>query len=91
MLPLWTIFLTVFLAELGDKTQLASLLFSTEKAHSPWAVFAMASLALVVSTGIAVLLGYFAAEHLQKWPLKLIAGTGFLLLGVWTLAGHFRA
>ncbi|MBB3064735.1 MULTISPECIES: TMEM165/GDT1 family protein [Limibacillus] len=92
MLPAFlTIFLTVFLAELGDKTQLATLLFATEENRSPWLVFAAAALALVASTGLAVLLGSMAERHLSALPLKLIAGVGFMVIGAWTLWGHFQS
>ena len=91
MMQIWPVFLAVFLAELGDKTQLATLLFCTEGERSPWMVFFASSLALILSTAIAVLLGTFAAEYLQKLPLKLIAGVGFIVLGGLTVAEYFRA
>lgn len=91
MLQLATIFAAVFLAELGDKTQLATLLFATDEAHSPLAVFAAAAGALVLSTALAVLLGSVGAKYLQAIPLKPIAGIGFMLIGAWTLFDHFKA
>jgi len=90
MLELWGIFVAVFLAELGDKTQLATLLFAGQSRQSPWLVFAAASAALVLSTGLAVLVGQFAGHHLQRVPMKLIAGCAFLLLGGWILLRTFR-
>ncbi len=89
MIDLAVIFLSVFLAELGDKTQLATLLFASEGKHSPVAVFAAAALALVVSTGIAVLVGSQARVLLDGLPIKLIAGLGFVAIGLWTIYGHF--
>lgn len=89
--PLLAIFLTVFFAELGDKTQLATVLFATEGQRSPWLVFAAASLALAASTAIAVLLGTYAAKYMEMVPLKLIAGVGFIAIGGWTLLEHFKA
>lgn len=90
MAHLLTIFITVFLAELGDKTQLAALLFATDSEISPFMVFVAASLALVASTGIAVVLGNAAGEWLTTTvPLKLIAGIGFIGIGIWTVYGHF--
>lgn len=90
MAQLFTIFITVFLAELGDKTQLAALLFATDENISPLMVFLAASLALVASTGIAVVLGNAAGEWLTNTiPLKLIAGIGFIGIGLWTVYGHF--
>jgi putative Ca2+/H+ antiporter (TMEM165/GDT1 family) len=90
-LTLAGIFATVFLAELGDKTQLATLLFATDGKAPPALVFAAAAGALVLSTAVAVLLGTYAAKSLAMFPLKLIAGIGFIVIGIWTLIGHFRA
>ncbi|MEW8420060.1 MAG: TMEM165/GDT1 family protein [Candidatus Thiodiazotropha endolucinida] len=90
LLPLSTIFITVFLAELGDKTQLATLLFATDKTHNPYLVFVAASLALITTTGIAVLAGSFAEKYLAVVALKLIAGIGFVAIGLWTIAEPFR-
>ena len=83
-----TVFATIFLAELGDKTQLATLLFATDKQVSKWAVFAAASLALVATSAIGVLAGGWVSQHVSERLLKLIAGCGFILIGAWTL---FRA
>lgn len=84
-----TVFLSVFLAELGDKTQLATMLFSAEGARGKWTVFLAAASALVFSTGIAVLLGAAAERHLAALPLKLIAGLGFIAIGGFLVAEHF--
>jgi putative Ca2+/H+ antiporter (TMEM165/GDT1 family) len=89
--PYFAVFATVFLAELGDKTQLATLLFASEEKQSPWLVFAAAAAALVASTAIAVLIGTAAQRYIQGVPLKLIAGVAFLAIGAWTIWGHFRA
>lgn len=85
------IFVTVFLAELGDKTQLATLLFATDKQTSNWFVFLAAAAALIAATAIAVLLGSVAEKYLTIIPLKLIAGVGFIAIGAWTIWGHFQA
>jgi len=90
MRELLIIFSTVFLAELGDKTQLATLLFASDDKSSPWPVFFAAASALVLSTAIAVALGTAAERYLTMLPLKLIAGFGFIAVGVWTVASHFR-
>jgi putative Ca2+/H+ antiporter (TMEM165/GDT1 family) len=89
--PLIAIFITVFLAELGDKTQLATILFSTERAQSPVLVFLVASAALVASTALAVLLGTYAARSLDTVPLKVVAGAGFIIVGGGMILDHFRA
>lgn len=90
MKDLYAIFLAVFLAELGDKTQLATVLFAAGGKHSPWSVFLAAAGALVLSTAMAVLAGTLAAKYLQGVPLKLLAGIGFLALGAWTLWEYVR-
>ncbi|RME66473.1 MAG: UPF0016 family protein, partial [Alphaproteobacteria bacterium] len=57
MAKLFAIFIAIFIAELGDKTQLATLMFSAEGGANPWLVFAAAAAALVAATGLAVLVG----------------------------------
>lgn len=87
---LLTIFITVFLAELGDKTQLATLLFATDQKAHPMLIFLAAAGALVASTAVAVALGTMAERYLAMVPLKLIAGVGFVAIGAWTLVDYFR-
>ncbi|MEZ5895186.1 MAG: TMEM165/GDT1 family protein [Parvularculaceae bacterium] len=84
-----TIFLSVFLAELGDKTQLATMLFASDARTSHLMVFAAASAALVVSTAVAVALGAAAERYLAFMPLKLIAGLGFVVIGGFLVFEHF--
>ncbi len=86
-----SIFTTVFLAELGDKTQLATVLFASEEGSSPWLVFAAAAAALVASTAVAVLLGKAGNAYLSAVPLKLIAGIGFILIGLWTVWDYLHS
>jgi putative Ca2+/H+ antiporter (TMEM165/GDT1 family) len=83
------VFFTVFVAELGDKTQLATLLFATERQANPWFVFLAASAALVTTTAIGVLAGTLAERYLSVIPLKPIAGIAFIVIGAWTLWDHF--
>jgi putative Ca2+/H+ antiporter (TMEM165/GDT1 family) len=59
---LWTVFSVVLLAELGDKTQLATMLFAADKDVSKLTVFFGASLALVVASGIGVLAGALVSQ-----------------------------
>lgn len=91
MSHLLVIFASIFLAELGDKTQLATLLYASEGERHPVAIFIAASLALVASTALAVVLGTAAREYLEAVPLKLIAGIGFVAIGLWTIYGHYQA
>jgi putative Ca2+/H+ antiporter (TMEM165/GDT1 family) len=58
----------VFFAELGDKTQLATLLFASDRGLKPLMVFIAAASALVVSTALAVLVGNFAGRYLDALP-----------------------
>lgn len=90
MSQVWVIFVTVFLAELGDKTQLATVLFAAERDTRPLLVFVAAAGALVASTALAVVLGTTAERYLTMIPLKLIAGVGFVTIGLWTIWGHFN-
>ncbi|GAB1402532.1 hypothetical protein MASR1M68_14430 [Elusimicrobiota bacterium] len=87
---LFTIFLSVFLAELGDKTQIATLLFATNSKLSPTMIFLASAGALVLSSAIAVLAGTCAKTYLQYVPLKLIAGIIFILIGIWTIYGFYK-
>ncbi len=89
MTAFFTIFFSVFFAELGDKTQLATLLFAADGKSSPVAVFAAASAALIAATAIAVILGGAAERYFSFLPLKLIAGAGFVAIGVFLMFEHF--
>jgi putative Ca2+/H+ antiporter (TMEM165/GDT1 family) len=80
-----TVFGTVFLAELGDKTQLATLLFASREGSQLLAVFIAASLALVATTAIGVLAGAAVSSHVPPKYLSYAAGVGFVVIGVWTL------
>lgn len=80
-----TVFGTVFLAELGDKTQLATLLFAAREGSSLLAIFVAASLALVATTAIGVLAGSALSSHIQPRYLSYAAGIGFIIIGAWTL------
>jgi putative Ca2+/H+ antiporter (TMEM165/GDT1 family) len=83
------IFFSVFLAELGDKTQLATMLFAADGRASHATVFFAAALALIAATGLAVILGAAAERWLSFLPLKLIAGAGFVLIGGYLVFEHF--
>jgi putative Ca2+/H+ antiporter (TMEM165/GDT1 family) len=80
-----TVFVSVFIAELGDKTQLAMMLFASDKQISKMTVFAGASLALVVTSAIGVLAGGVLSNYVSEKHLHYLAGMGFIAIGVWTL------
>ena len=80
-----TVFGTVFLAELGDKTQLATVLFASKGAASLWTVFLAASAALVVTSAIGVAAGAAVAQFVNPKHLSYAAGVGFVAIGAWTI------
>ncbi|HEX7037312.1 MAG TPA: TMEM165/GDT1 family protein [Pseudomonadales bacterium] len=82
---LLTVFVAVFIAELGDKTQLATLLFAADKEVSKLTVFLGASLALVLASGIGVLAGGIVSQYVSERTLNYLAGVGFIAIGAWTL------
>ncbi len=85
----WKIFLTVlgtvFLAELGDKTQLATMLFAADREVSKFTVFLAASVALVLASAIGVLAGSVMSEFINEKYLHYIAGAGFIVIGAYTV------
>ena len=80
-----TVFATVFLAELGDKTQIATLLYAADSNAPKLAVFLAASAALVCSSALAVAAGGLVAAYVSPKILSLVAGVAFIGVGVWTL------
>ena len=80
-----SVFGIVFLAELGDKTQLATLLFAARSPGNLLTVFLGASLALVVASAIGVLAGGLVDQFLSPKLLSYIAGVGFVVIGAWSI------
>lgn len=80
-----TIFGTIFLAELGDKTQLATFLFASKSPGGLLTVFLGASLALMAATAIAVAAGGLVSQYVDQKYLSYAAGVGFVLVGIWTI------
>ena len=80
-----TVFVTIFLAELGDKTQLATLLFASREGSGPLIVFVAASAALIATSAIAVLAGGVISNYVDPRTLSYIAGVAFVLVGIWTI------
>lgn len=85
----WKIFLTIlgtiFIAELGDKTQIATMLYASDKSVSKLMVFFAASLALVLASFVGVLAGSLLSVYVNERYLHYVAGIGFILIGVLTL------
>jgi putative Ca2+/H+ antiporter (TMEM165/GDT1 family) len=82
-----TVFGTVFLAELGDKTQLATVLFAAKSTVSLWTIFFAAAGALVLTSAIGVAAGAAVSQYVNPKHLTYAAGVGFVLIGFWTLYG----
>ena len=80
-----TVFTSVFIAELGDKTQLATMLFASDRKIGRLTVFFGASLALIMTSAIGVLAGSFVSQYFSEKHLHYLAGLGFIAIGAWTL------
>ena len=84
-----TVFWTVLIAELGDKTQLATMLFASDKEIHKGSVFAGAALALVTASAAAVLFGTVLSNYINPKVMSIIAGAGFILIGILMLSRGF--
>ena len=82
---LLTVFGTVFLAEIADKTQLATLAYAADSPHARWTVFAGSALALVAASAIAVYAGGWLGSHIDERLITRLAGIAFIAIGVWIL------
>ena len=80
-----TVFASVFVAEMADKTQLVTMLFATDKAVSKWVVFLGSASALVLTSAIGVLAGTLLSQVINVRTMSIVAGSGFILIGAWTL------
>ena len=79
-----TVFGTVFLAEIGDKTQLATMTFAAQ-GGGKWTIFMASSLALIAAAAIGVLAGSLLSRWIDPVMLTRLAGVAFVLIGAWTL------
>lgn len=79
--PFIVAFVTIFVAELGDKTQLATLTIAADQ-QSPWMVFAGTAIALVVGSAVAVFLGHHLGVRLPTEIIRYVAATLFIVMGV---------
>lgn len=80
-----TVFGIVFLAELGDKTQLATLLFASKSPGNLFTVFIGASAALILASAIGVAAGSIVSQYIEPRLLSYVAGIGFVIIGAWTI------
>ena len=85
---LLTTFGIIFLAEMGDKTQLAAMTMSAQT-KKPWAVFIGSSLALAAVSALGVVVGSIIGEYVPLEWVKRVAAVAFIIIGVLMLAGKF--
>jgi putative Ca2+/H+ antiporter (TMEM165/GDT1 family) len=79
-------FTVVFLSELGDKTQLATMMLASSK-KTPWSVFLGSATALVLSSAVGVLVGNTLYKLVPGHIIRMVAGGGFLIVGLLVLLG----
>ena len=88
----WRVMLTtfgvIFLAEMGDKTQIATMTMAAAKKR-PWEVFIAASLALIAVSAIGVVVGNTLGQYLPIVWIKRTAGAAFIVIGALILSGKF--
>ena len=82
---LMTVFSTIFVAEIGDKTQIATLLYASGAHNNKLTVFIGSSLALVLTSAIGVIAGSVISRYINPKYLSWVAGAGFIIIGVWTI------
>jgi putative Ca2+/H+ antiporter (TMEM165/GDT1 family) len=86
----WRVLLTtfgvIFLAEMGDKTQLAAMTMAAEKKR-PWEVFIAASLALTAVSAIGVIVGSALGHYIPLEWIKRVSGAAFVVICVFILIG----
>jgi len=80
-----TVFTTIFVAELGDKTQLATMLYASDASHPKLTVFAASAAALVLTSALGVLAGGILSEYVGERVVRWLAGLGFIAVGLWVL------
>ena len=76
--------MTIFVAEIADKTQIATLIYAANPQYSKWSVFIGSAFALIVASGVAVLAGASLSNWFDGKLLGRVAGIAFILVGTWT-------
>ena len=88
----WRVFLTtfgvIFLAEMGDKTQLATMTMAAQS-KKPWSVFISSALALAAVSAIGVLVGSLLGNLIPLEWVKRVAALSFIAIGILMLLGKF--
>lgn len=83
--PFLTVAITFFLAELGDKTMLATVTIASQQQNF-FPVWIGSTVGMVIADGIAVVIGKFAGKRLPERLIKYGAGVMFIAIGIWTIA-----
>jgi putative Ca2+/H+ antiporter (TMEM165/GDT1 family) len=83
-----TVFATIFVAELGDKTQLATLLYASDASRPKLTVFVASASALVLTSATGVVAGSLVADRVNPKIVRWIAGLGFIAVGIWVLSAR---
>jgi putative Ca2+/H+ antiporter (TMEM165/GDT1 family) len=83
-----TTFGVIFLAEMGDKTQLAAMTMAAQTKR-PWSVFLAAALALAAVSALGVLVGSLIGDYLPIIWVKRVAACAFIVIGILMLANKF--
>lgn len=81
-------FFLIFLAELGDKTQLSTMLLAS-KSNSIWYVFIGSAIALILSSLVGVLAGSVINKYIPQVYIQICSGIAFIIIGSLLLAGKF--
>ncbi len=79
-----TVFVTIFVAEIADKSQIVTLLYASNAQHSKLSVYMGSSLALILASGVAVLAGVGLSTWIDEGLMARVAGMAFILVGIWT-------
>jgi putative Ca2+/H+ antiporter (TMEM165/GDT1 family) len=80
-----TVFVTIFLAEIADKTQVATVLYASQAENNKLSVFLGSALALIIASGIAVYIGSLLSKWVNSRYLSWLAGIAFVLVGIWII------
>lgn len=80
------VFTTIFLAEIGDKTQMATLLYASSSQGNKLVIFLGSASALVLACAIGVAVGSVLSRYIDVKHLSWFAGIGFVAVGIWTIA-----
>lgn len=86
-----TVFATIFLAELGDKTQLATLLYATDARNPKLTVFLASAAALILTSALGVAAGSLVSQYASRKVLSWLAGLAFVAIGLWTIGQAWAA